>query len=62
MLNLVVDWKLVRKKVRHKFDKLSNCKVAVDVATKEFPFSLVGIAGNDIVDGNQNIFVHYYGK
>ena len=46
-----VDWKQARRKVRHRFDKLGNCQLAIDIAGKEFPFSLVGIAGADIVDG-----------
>ena len=46
-----IPWKQVRKKnIRHKFDKLGNCKVAIDVCTEKFPFSLVGMGGNDIVE------------
>ena len=58
LLNLckpkIVKWKKhVRMKCRHKFDKLGNCKYAIDLCSKHFPFSLVGIGGSDIVDNNQ---------
>jgi len=52
-----INWKKMRTQVRHKFDKNTNCNHVVDVMNKQFPFSLVGIGGTDIVDGKQ-MYVH----
>ena len=49
-----VNWKKAREKVRHKFDKLNNCNMVMSLSQQDpFSFSLVGMGGNDIVDGNQ---------
>eukprot|EP00486_Rosalina_sp_Unknown_P012863 CAMPEP_0201578218 /NCGR_PEP_ID=MMETSP0190_2-20130828/24999_1 /ASSEMBLY_ACC=CAM_ASM_000263 /TAXON_ID=37353 /ORGANISM="Rosalina sp." /LENGTH=1479 /DNA_ID=CAMNT_0048011165 /DNA_START=92 /DNA_END=4531 /DNA_ORIENTATION=+ len=49
-----VNWKKAREKVRHKFDKLNNCNMVMSLSQQDpFNFSLVGMGGNDIVDGNQ---------
>merc|ERR1719295_1223653 len=52
-----INWKKMRTQVRHKFDKVTNCNHVYDVMKNQFPFSLVGIGGNDIVDGKQ-MYVH----
>eukprot|EP01084_Bolivina_argentea_P012305 23056_1 len=49
-----VNWKKAREKVRHKFDKLNNCNMVMSLSQlAPFNFSLVGMGGNDIVDGQQ---------
>lgn len=49
-----VNWKRAKQKVKHKFDKLNNCNMVMALANKKpFNFSLVGMGGNDIVDGHQ---------
>eukprot|EP00486_Rosalina_sp_Unknown_P003993 CAMPEP_0201572722 /NCGR_PEP_ID=MMETSP0190_2-20130828/16136_1 /ASSEMBLY_ACC=CAM_ASM_000263 /TAXON_ID=37353 /ORGANISM="Rosalina sp." /LENGTH=932 /DNA_ID=CAMNT_0047998835 /DNA_START=103 /DNA_END=2904 /DNA_ORIENTATION=- len=52
-----INWKKMRKTIRHKFDKVANCNYVYDVMKGKFPFSLVGIAGPDIVDGRQK-YIH----
>eukprot|EP01084_Bolivina_argentea_P105525 188962_1 len=51
-----VKWRNVRKhkKCRHKFDKLNNCNMFMKLC-KEFNFSMVGMAGSDIVDANEKL-------
>jgi len=50
----VLIGKKAREKVRHKFDKLNNCNMVMSLSqTSPFNFSLVGMGGNDIVDGHQ---------
>lgn len=41
-------------KLRKFMEKLENCNYAVELG-KELKFSLVGIAGQDISDGNQTL-------
>merc|ERR1719150_2203192 len=53
----VINWKKMRKQIRHKFDKVANCNYVFDVMKGKFPFSLVGFAGPDIVDGKQ-MYIH----
>lgn len=51
----IVDWRKVNEKhPLNKFKKCENCNYAV-VLGKQLKFSLVGIGGSDIVDGNQNL-------
>jgi len=50
-----IQWKSVQVKPRQKFDKIGNCNYAMGVCAKEFPFSLVGIGGDDIHTGNQKM-------
>jgi len=52
-----INWKKLRKGIRHKFDKVANCNYVYDVMKGSFPFKLVGIAGPDIVDGRQK-YIH----
>jgi len=51
----IVDWSKVNtKEPLNKFKKVENCNYAV-VLGKQLKFSLVGIGGQDIVDGNKNL-------
>lgn len=53
----IVDWPKVHKhfsKLKAFMEKLENCNYAVDIG-KKLKFSLVGIAGQDISDGNQTL-------
>jgi len=51
----VVDWSKVNtKEPLNKFKKVENCNYAVLIG-KQLKFSLVGIAGTDIVDGNKTL-------
>jgi plastin-1 len=51
----IVDWKQVNLKPRNKFESLPNTNYAVKLATDKsgLKFSLVGIAGSDIYDGQK---------
>ncbi|XP_064599955.1 plastin-3-like [Liolophura sinensis] len=52
-----VDWKkVIRKfhKMRINFEKLGNCNYAVELG-KVMKFSLVGVGGQDILEGNQTL-------
>jgi len=53
----MVDWKKVIKqfnKMRMLMEKIENCNYAVELG-KQCKFSLVGIAGKDIYDGNETL-------
>jgi len=51
----IVDWtKVNTKHPLNKFKKVENCNYAV-ILGKQMKFSLVGIGGTDIVDGNQTL-------
>lgn len=51
----IVDWNKVNtKQPLNKFKKVENCNYAV-VLGKQMKFSLVGVGGSDIVDGNQTL-------
>lgn len=50
----IVDWAKVERKVNNKFKRVHNCNYVV-VLGKEMRFSLVGIGGVDIVDGNKKL-------
>lgn len=52
----IVDWSKCEKKPNNKFKKLTNCNLAVDTG-KKMHFSLVGIGGNDINDGNKKLIL-----
>ena len=55
-----VDWKRVNKPKKDKplirFKRGENCKYAVQLG-KDLGFSLVGIGGNDILDGNKKLIL-----
>lgn len=56
----VVDWKKVEKKPKNKFMKTSNCNLAVNIGKdKPMNFSLVGIGGGDLHDGNKKYILAY---
>lgn len=50
----IVAWDKVNKQPTNKFKKAENCNYAV-VLGKQLKFSLVGVAGSDIVDGNRKL-------
>jgi len=52
-----VDWKRVNtKEPMHKMKKVENCNYAVDLGKADpFKFSLVGVGGSDLVDGNKTL-------
>ncbi|MCL4144989.1 UNVERIFIED_CONTAM: hypothetical protein GTU68_061355 [Idotea baltica] len=51
----IVDWKRVKfSKLKKFMEKLENCNYAVELG-KKLKFSLVGIAGQDLADGNQTL-------
>lgn len=52
----IVDWKQVELKPGNKFKKVANCNYVV-VLGKQMKFSLVGIGGSDIVDGNKKLLL-----
>lgn len=52
----IVNWKKrVEMKPNNKFKKVANCNYAVEVGREGMQFSLVGIGGPDIVDGNKKL-------
>ena len=48
----IVNWKIVDKKVKNPFNAVVNCQEVVDAA-KKAKFSIVGIGGQDIKEGNK---------
>ena len=50
----VVDWKKVENTPNHRIKKVHNCNMAVTYG-KDMRFSLVGIGGVDISDGNKKL-------
>jgi len=52
----IVEWKKAEIPPNNKFKKLTNCNLAVDTG-KKMHFSLVGIGGNDIHDGNKKLIL-----
>lgn len=51
----IVDWRKVNEKhPLNKFKKVENCNYAI-LLGKQLKFSLVGIAGSDIFDGNKTL-------
>jgi len=51
----IVDWRQVNQNVpMNKFKKVENCNYAV-LLGKQLKFSLVGIGGPDLVDGNKTL-------
>lgn len=49
-----VDWKKVEMKPNHRIKKNTNANYAVEIG-KNMKFSLVGIGGIDLVDGNKKL-------
>jgi len=52
----IVSWRQVEMKPTNKFKKVSNCNYVV-VLGKQLKFSLVNIAGPDIVGGNKKLIL-----
>ena len=52
----IVSWRQVEMKPSNKFKKVSNCNYVV-VLGKQLKFSLVNIAGPDIVGGNKKLIL-----
>lgn len=50
----IVNWRKVNLKPKMKFHALENCNYAV-VLGKQMKFSLVGIGGPDLIDGNKKL-------
>ena len=50
-----VEWGRVNKSATMVFKRIENLNYAVDLAIKHFKFSLVGVQGKDIVDGNRKL-------
>jgi len=51
----VVDWTRVNKKPTMVFKRVENLNYAVTLGLGPFAFSLVGVQGKDIVDGNKKL-------
>ncbi|KAG8388862.1 hypothetical protein BUALT_Bualt02G0169100 [Buddleja alternifolia] len=55
----IVNWKIASKPpIKMPFRKVENCNQVVKIG-KELKFSLVNIAGNDIVQGNKKLILAY---
>ena len=56
-----VNWKSVRSSddIRHKFDKLTNCKIIMDICQDNFQFNLNGMNSTDITDGNLKYLTNF---
>ena len=52
----IVQWKQVKLNPKNKFSKVANCNYAV-VIGKSMKFSLVGIGGVDILNGNKKLIL-----
>lgn len=48
-----IDWKQVEHNPNNHFKKLTNANYAIKVSKEVFKFSLVGISGADLVQGNK---------
>lgn len=53
-----VNWNNAEKNPGNKFKKLANCNLMMTIG-KSLGFTLVGICGNDIVDGNKKLILTY---
>ncbi|KAL8143848.1 hypothetical protein V2J09_016880 [Rumex salicifolius] len=55
----IVNWKIAnRPPIKMPFKKVENCNQAIKLG-KQLKFSLVNIAGNDIVQGNKKLILAY---
>ncbi|KAL2935760.1 Fimbrin-2 [Bienertia sinuspersici] len=55
----IVNWKVANKPpIKMPFKKVENCNQAIKLG-KQLKFSLVNIAGNDIVQGNKKLILAY---
>jgi plastin-1 len=54
-----VNWKLASKPpIKMPFRKVENCNQVIQIG-KDLCFSLVNVAGNDIVQGNKKLILGY---
>ena len=51
----VVEWGKVNKAPKMVFKKIENMNYAVDLGSGPFKFSLVGVQGNDLVEGKKKL-------
>ncbi|XP_014672031.1 PREDICTED: fimbrin-like [Priapulus caudatus] len=61
----VVDWSRVHVKfsaMRGFMQRLENCNYVVDLGKKKLGFSLVGIGGNNIMEGNETLTLGFNSK
>lgn len=57
-----VNWKRATKPpIKMPFRKVENCNQVIEVG-KNLNFSLVNVAGNDIVQGNKKLIVGQFGS
>lgn len=54
-----VDWKKVEKNPNNKFKKMHNCNQVVNIGRDTMKFSLVGINGTDIHEGNKKLVLAF---
>jgi len=54
----IVSWKQVEKQPNNKFKRVANDNYAI-VLGKQLKFSLVGIGGSDIADGNKKLLLAF---
>ena len=53
----IVNWKIAsRPPIKMPFRKVENCNQVVKIG-KQLKFSLVNVAGNDIVQGNKKLIL-----
>jgi len=53
----IVNWKIANKPpIKMPFKKVENCNQVVKIG-KQLKFSLVNVAGNDIVQGNKKLIL-----
>lgn len=53
----IVNWKIANKPpIKMPFRKVENCNQVVKIG-KQLKFSLVNVAGNDIVQGNKKLIL-----
>ncbi|XP_051134617.1 fimbrin-2 [Andrographis paniculata] len=56
----IVNWKIASKPpIKMPFRKVENCNQVVKIGKQQLKFSLVNIAGNDIVQGNKKLILAY---
>eukprot|EP01035_Chromulina_nebulosa_P021439 gene21439-27770_t len=53
----LINWKKVSLDSASKYKKIENCNQAVEVCKNELKFSLVGVGGIDIVNGNKKLIL-----
>ncbi len=55
----IVQWNKVEKNANNsRFKQINNCNYAIELG-KQLGFSLVGVGGMDIVDGNKKLILAF---